>query len=426
MHVKHRARVARKLQKGGTAMATITTQNTAVCANCETTTQYWIEHDGNKYCKECYSEIFHICEDCGYVYHSDEMRVIDNAYICDYCFEINWTRCDSCNRYLNLTIDTVLTANDFTYCEDCYYEIYTVCSLCGEHIYRDEAYCLDEQDVCESCYREHRVIRDYSYKPSPIFTMHYKKMKRKLAFESEKYKSLLFLGVELEVENIKNLSDTNSVAAEVIEEFGIENLYLKCDGSLNNGFEIVTHPVTLQGHKSKKVIDWDKLLKILLDRGFRSFNPGTCGLHVHVNRSQFLNTKDIYELKLAGIMLKLNQFIRKVSGRSNFNYCEMIDNDCTITNVRNCRADIANSRYYAINLMPLHTVEFRFPRGTLKYDSFIGTLELVAILVEIVNRYGLAYIMRKLTVNDVVQIARQNQYKYIFKLFDARGVELCA
>ena len=41
-----------------------------------------------------------------------------------------------------------------------------------------------------------------------------------------------------------------------------------------------------------------------------------------------------------------------------------------------------NGRYAAVNLCNYSTIEFRLFRGTLKYNTFIATLELVNLIVE--------------------------------------------
>ena len=38
---------------------------------------------------------------------------------------------------------------------------------------------------------------------------------------------------------------------------------------------------------------------------------------------------------------------------------------------------VGNGRYAAVNLCNYHTVEFRLFRGTLKYNTFIATIQLV-------------------------------------------------
>ncbi|MEM4407708.1 MAG: hypothetical protein QXI19_03095 [Candidatus Caldarchaeum sp.] len=230
------------------------------------------------------------------------------------------------------------------------------------------------------------------------------------------------------MENLKGLNSTSSVAGDLVERFGLEHFYLKSDGSLSDGFEIVTHPAPLESHKGDRVVPWKALCKFLIESGFTGWQTGTCGLHVHVNRSQFFNRKFLYQYKLAAAILRLRDFLRVVSGRRSWTYCKLddIEWDGRLSTVKVASNAYSDDRYHAVSFTPYHTVEFRFPRGTLKYECLVGTLELVALLVEIVNDYGLAYITQKLTVQDVINKAKKNQYRYFFALLQARGVEVCA
>ena len=68
-----------------------------------------------------------------------------------------------------------------------------------------------------------------------------------------------------------------------------DRLYIKHDGSLDEGFELVTHPMSLSYHC--KEMPWQAMLDTLVDMGYRSHQTGTCGLHCHVNRDAFGETE---------------------------------------------------------------------------------------------------------------------------------------
>lgn len=87
----------------------------------------------------------------------------------------------------------------------------------------------------------------------------------------------LFLGVELEVEH--NTYDAIDQAANEFKGFAI----LKEDGSLSNGFEIVTTAATLQVHQSK----WPTLLSESLKDMLRGgWGQPHCGLHIHASNGE--------------------------------------------------------------------------------------------------------------------------------------------
>ena len=85
----------------------------------------------------------------------------------------------------------------------------------------------------------------------------------------------------------------NINAVQALRAFNQENVYgyVKSDGSLNDGFELVTHPCTLETHLQQ--VPWRETLEALRGMGYRSHAPGTCGLHVHVSRKAL--GKDVYE-----------------------------------------------------------------------------------------------------------------------------------
>ena len=54
--------------------------------------------------------------------------------------------------------------------------------------------------------------------------------------------------------------------------------------------EIVTHPMTLHYHKNK--MPWAEIMESAIHMYYRSHKTSTCGLHVHVNRTAFGNTRE--------------------------------------------------------------------------------------------------------------------------------------
>ena len=88
-----------------------------------------------------------------------------------------------------------------------------------------------------------------------------------------------YLGVELEVE-VKggySIGQPARIAKEKLGDFVI----LKSDGSLSNGFEIVTCPASLDEQRKR----WGAFLDCP-PPSLRSFNTDTCGLHVHCSRNE--------------------------------------------------------------------------------------------------------------------------------------------
>ena len=121
---------------------------------------------------------------------------------------------------------------------------------CGRLIHYDDAYYDEEEDddgpYCYDCYdrrRDRHVIKNYYYKPVPLF---YGKGPR-------------YFGVELEIDN-GGESDSNARA--ILERANVEGkeyAYVKHDGSLDDGFEIVTHPLSYNCHMNE--FPWPDILE---------------------------------------------------------------------------------------------------------------------------------------------------------------------
>lgn len=174
-----------------------------------------------------------------------------------------------------------------------------------------------------------------------------------------------------------------------------KQVILKHDGSLANGFEIVTGPAPLDYHRTKlwrPLFAWQADTHSLLSH---DAPRGTCGLHVHLSKDaltplqvgkmvQFLHAPENYK------------FIRYLAGRpSNSRYADYITpkrlrphgvqavwaGGRVIKSTRrpdqpiySPRRDTGN-RYTGLNLANRDTVEFRIFRGTLNSGTFFARLE---------------------------------------------------
>ncbi len=161
-----------------------------------------------------------------------------------------------------------------------------------------------------------------------------------------------------------------------------ERIYCKHDGSINNGFEIVSHPMSLDYHIHD--MNWPDILDKAVNMNYRSHNTSTCGLHIHVNRSAFGNDREAQEAVIARIVYFVenhwNELV-KFSRRTPENLNHWAARYATISNTTQetykKAKDKRLGRYVAVNLENYNTIEFRLFRGTLRYKTFIATLQLV-------------------------------------------------
>ena len=112
------------------------------------------------------------------------------------------------------------------------------------------------------------------------------------------------MGVELEIDRGEDPEETAS-------EIKCKQIYCKHDGSLeDNGVEIVTHPCSLEYHTHE--LGWEQVIGTARSHDYESHNAGTCGLHVHVNRTFFGETFDTQELNISKVIILVQRFWEQI------------------------------------------------------------------------------------------------------------------
>lgn len=176
-----------------------------------------------------------------------------------------------------------------------------------------------------------------------------------------------FIGFELEVENpnVGNL-DREDFTDELEREF--PNLFFERDGSLNFGFEIISQPHTFDAIIHD--LNLKKLLKRLSDAGYISHDSPRCGLHFHFTRpnNDLNGTKIIKRLNYL-VNVKFKDDLIRLSRRRDFTYCQF--------------RPYTGNRRVSLNLGNRNTIEFRFFRGTLNYNTFVESMLIVLKLVKL-------------------------------------------
>lgn len=162
-----------------------------------------------------------------------------------------------------------------------------------------------------------------------------------------------------------------------------ENIYCKHDGSLINGFQIVSHPCTFDYHKT---LNYEEIFEWLIKQEYRSHDTSTCGMHVHINRDYFgvdKLTQDLCIGKLLYLCEKHWEMVELIARRASNRYARRFllkENETLIDLYAKSQS---SDKYGAINLQHKDTVEIRIFKGTLNYSTFINTLEFVSVLTKI-------------------------------------------
>lgn len=289
---------------------------------------------------------------------------MNNEIFCDCC----------CERILDSDIG--YSDDYFTICSYCCENEYTRCESCGNLVHNNNISYQNDCSYCNDCYNELPALHDYNYKPYFEF------------YGDSNHENLLTFGVELEVDY--GCEDDISSSVQELTETRLP-IYCKSDGSLDCGFEIVTHPATLDYHCDH--MDWSTICGIATGYGFKSHDTNTCGLHVHVGRIGLGENRLEQDIVIAKTMLLMDKWyddfiipfsrrkkkeLAEWSAKNDANILEgdSIDEVVTKSKYAGC------SRYKALNLTNRSTIEFRFFKGTLNHNTILASIQWIDTLIK--------------------------------------------
>ena len=229
------------------------------------------------------------CGLCGESYPAEELYCFDGLELCPHCLDERTLTCERCGA--RIWSEDNAGSSDTPLCQSCYDDHYTHCCQCGTLLHESNAYYAeddeyDEYPYCVDCYQERykdNPIHDYYYKPEPIF---YGEGPR-------------FFGVELEIDGGGEIKGNARSLLEVANR-DAEYFYIKHDGSLDDGMELVTYPLSLEYHLRK--VPWEALCGQARALGYLSHRANTCGLHVHVSRKAFGTTERAQDEAIARVL----------------------------------------------------------------------------------------------------------------------------
>ena len=211
-----------------------------------------------------YINIFDGCRDCindfslkhyvGYCDYHHELEVSKDEFIevcCNtYCYSSRgdaWNYCYNCEEPYDLED---LYYNEYDgefYCSDCY------CSNCNDFVYGYHEYDGEYSPIGES-------------------------------------KEDVYFGLELEVVTNSNINDCIIDFVEICENNNFKwekYFHIEDDGSLNNGVEFISQPLSI--NVAYEIIP--KITKYLKNAGFTTDN--SCGGHIHITKNAFTKNRII-------------------------------------------------------------------------------------------------------------------------------------
>lgn len=315
--------------------------------------------------------------------------------------DIEIYNCDNCNEMTPATEATRISGGE-NYCNDCLNNVTFNCDNCGEYFHENN---YGSDGCCESCEESydddddsdrsrcenHPKVNDHGDSKELVF----------IDSANLTRKTPLF-GIELEVE-FKG-TDTEEAMDNVVDE-AWTLFHLESDGSLTNGFEMVSDALPLSEHLNRDD-RYKQLFANLSKNTFRSHDVSTCGLHVHISR-KYLKEDEIKFI--CDFVANNRQFFKKLARRNENGYCIYKDYK---------RNKEENERYSAINLQNEDTLEFRIFKGTLKLESFMSSIE----LVDAVYQFAISKVKVKNFITFVSFVKYMKKYKYLGEYFESKGM----
>ena len=265
---------------------------------------------------------------------------------------------------------------------------------------------------CESCYNEikeqRKVIHNYSYKPEPIFIIGKTK-------DCGGLKDKIFTGIEQEVECGEN--STQDIGASLVNKFTKKNkwFYLKSDGSLSNGFELVTHPANLHGHYD---LPWHDVNKFYTDHNVKSDSTTTCGLHIHTNKDIM---DDNHQKKLAYFINSQRDNMEHIARRAASRWAKFKRANHPIESIHKSSGE----KYEALNWLPPQTVEFRLFKGTINSNIVLASIEFVHSAIMFTQSVDNINILKNTTEawkRYIDYVSGDKDYKYLLNYLQERGL----
>lgn len=279
-------------------------------------------------------------------------------------------------------------------CNKCSVKIFS-CSICSELTNGRRFATINTKTkahLCNDCAtrKGSANINNHSHRPHPLY------------FANDYVGKNTYFGWELEVES------GNTDISDISNTFRDRRLYFKLDSSINEGVEIVSHPMTFSYMKTHKEF-FVQLLKGLEKTKCKSADTQTCGMHIHVSKD---GVSQMQLWKMLDFFRKNKKFVYTMSGRTSVKQLNRYASLGKIS--KGAQPKMARKfwdgadKYTAINILPNKTIEFRIFKGTLNPKKFFKNIEFVDSLLEWTRVESL----RGITASNYCQYIKDNKRKY--------------
>ena len=306
---------------------------------------------------------------------------------------------------------------------------YIVCYDCGEIELRDHAIYVAGCDdyvgeCCSSNYRWHENHDEYYHEDDypydedsddgyyrGVYGYDYDVTEQLSPIYHGNEKRLM--ATEIEVERRNNCSeDIAEDVSQTLRGFAL----CKHDGSLNNGFEIVTAPATITALKE----GWNKFCEANYSDQLSSWHTSTCGMHIHVDR------KSLTPLEIGKLLVFVNgrynsQFMEAIAGRDSQQW--------SAKKYKGIKDALQRSdKYEALATHKPRTIEFRVFKGNIGKQGIMRNIEFVDALCNFVRTVGMdkdTDTVNRLSYANFVEYMNTSEnkgsYPYLFSWLVRKG-----
>lgn len=347
---------------------------------------------------------YEICAECDDIYPTSDMTDTHDGRICNHCLDNNYMYSSVMDEYIHE--DECVWVGDDCMTDSYREDNYTQCDCCGEwYDQSEEGRTSDDgYDLCDSCVDDYRLENgSVYYKDSGYIQEYHPNIDLHFYGNGPK-----FLGCEYEVQG----GGCNSNIAENI--FGnYREFYCSRDGSLDEGFEAITHPCSPSHMLSN--IDWETIVDKLDKNGYDDTEGA--GFHIHISREHFKSQSHIGKLIrfFSDNYQELVNFGNRTWDTAN-QWAEPTDYD-TDDKFIDIYSNAKGERYSAVNVWPSETVEIRLFGCTYRPEVIRSYIQFVDIITDLANGF-----YRDMTFENVRKEATERGYNELINYMKEQGI----
>jgi len=308
-------------------------------------------------------------------------------------------------------------------------ESYIECNDCGEVAHQDDSIYVAGYDnyvgsCCSDNYRYHEQHDEYYHDDdypyddedgdgyyNGVYGYDYDVTEQLSPIYHGNEKRLLATEIEVERRN-----DCSSNIAEMVATTMDNFALCKHDGSLQNGFEIVSAPATITALKE----GWIKFCEANYSDQLSSWHTETCGMHIHVDRTSLTP-------------LEIGKLLVFVNGKANARFMESIagrdSRQWSAKKYKGIKDALQRSdKYEALATHKPKTIEFRIFRGNIAKQGIMRNIEFVDALCNFVRTVGMdkdTDTVNRLSYTNFVSYMNTSEnkgsYPYLFSWLVRKG-----